>query len=195
MAGRAFTLIELLIVVAIIAILAAIAVPNFLEAQTRSKISRTVSDMRTVIGALEMYRVDNTKYIPAGPTGGKHQFWLVAETYDGQVTGVGYRLTTPVSYLTSIPYDVFNTGAYTFSFKRASIMYGAALAEPWTFLMQEPPTQVDITDSYYLYSVGPNGAPFGSQAQLSLVAYDPSNGTRSNGDIVYAGSRWISGAK
>jgi len=41
----AFTLIELLIVVAIIAILSAIAVPNFLEAQTRSKVSRTQADM------------------------------------------------------------------------------------------------------------------------------------------------------
>lgn len=59
---RGFTLIELLIVVAIIAILAAIAVPNFLEAQTRSKVSRAASDMRTLATALEAYFVDNNLY-------------------------------------------------------------------------------------------------------------------------------------
>jgi prepilin-type N-terminal cleavage/methylation domain-containing protein len=48
-----FTLIELLIVVAIIAILAAIAVPNFLEAQTRAKVSRALSDMRSLTTAVE----------------------------------------------------------------------------------------------------------------------------------------------
>ena len=56
---RGFTLIELLIVVAIIAILAAIAVPNFLEAQTRAKITRVKSDLRTLATGVESYMVDH----------------------------------------------------------------------------------------------------------------------------------------
>ncbi|MGI6458320.1 MAG: prepilin-type N-terminal cleavage/methylation domain-containing protein [bacterium] len=51
----AFTLIELLIVVAIIGILAAIAVPNFLNAQIRAKVSKTESEMRSFVTAQEMY--------------------------------------------------------------------------------------------------------------------------------------------
>ncbi|NQU44909.1 prepilin-type N-terminal cleavage/methylation domain-containing protein, partial [bacterium] len=63
-AHRAFTLIELLIVVAIIAILAGIAVPNFLEAQVRAKVSKAKSDLRTVATGLEAYHVDNNRYPP-----------------------------------------------------------------------------------------------------------------------------------
>ena len=94
---KAFTLIELLIVVAIIAILAAIAVPNFLEAQTRAKVSRILNDFRTMKTALESYRVDNNEY-PETDLGG-----LTPE-----VRGFGpYRLTTPVAFLTSIPLSPF----------------------------------------------------------------------------------------
>ncbi len=59
---RSFTLIELLIVVAIIGILAAIAVPNFLNAQTKAKLARVQSDFQGVRTALESYQIDNNSY-------------------------------------------------------------------------------------------------------------------------------------
>jgi type II secretion system protein G len=84
---KGFTLIELLIVVLIIAILAAIAVPNFLEAQIRSKVSRAKADMRTITTAIESYFVDHNQY----PNDCEHG-WPWYPTY---------LLTTPISYLGS----------------------------------------------------------------------------------------------
>lgn len=93
MKTKAFTLIELLIVVAIIAILAAIAVPNFLEAQVRSKVSRAKADMRTLVTGLEAYRVDNTDYPIDRGYGQYYEDWK--------------QLTTPVPYINNIPLDPF----------------------------------------------------------------------------------------
>ena len=50
---KAFTLIELLIVVAIISELAAIAVPNSLESRTRAKVCRAKADMRSLAIAIQ----------------------------------------------------------------------------------------------------------------------------------------------
>ncbi|MCX7766497.1 MAG: prepilin-type N-terminal cleavage/methylation domain-containing protein, partial [Candidatus Sumerlaeia bacterium] len=58
----AFTLIELLCVVAMIAILAAIAIPNFLEAQVRSKIARVKQDQAFISAAMEAYFCDYKMY-------------------------------------------------------------------------------------------------------------------------------------
>jgi general secretion pathway protein G len=58
-------LIELLIVIAIIGILAAIAIPNLLNAVQRGKQKRTMADMRSFATAIEAYAVDNNSY-PAG---------------------------------------------------------------------------------------------------------------------------------
>jgi prepilin-type N-terminal cleavage/methylation domain-containing protein len=59
---KAFSLIELLIMVVIIAILAAIAIPNLLEAQVRSKVSRAHSDMHSLALALSAYRIEQQAY-------------------------------------------------------------------------------------------------------------------------------------
>ena len=94
--GEGFTLIELLIVVAIIAILAAIAVPNFLEAQTRAKVSRVKSDMRTTATGIELYRVDNNDYPPG--------FGLTIDPNDRWRFGL-WLLSTPVAYVSSADFQ------------------------------------------------------------------------------------------
>jgi prepilin-type N-terminal cleavage/methylation domain-containing protein len=91
---RAFTLIELLIVVAIIAILAAIAVPNFQEALTRAKVSRVKADMRTSQTALETYMVDHNAYPNA------HMFGIALSNNNGEPQ-ILERLSTPVAYLST----------------------------------------------------------------------------------------------
>ena len=58
---KGFTLVEIMIVVAIIALLAAIAVPNFLRARKRSEASRILEDLRVLDNATDMYAIENNK--------------------------------------------------------------------------------------------------------------------------------------
>src|ERR1700726_4450517 len=53
-----FTLVEIMIVVAIIALLAAIAVPGFLRARKRSQASRILNDLRMIDSAVDQYAVE-----------------------------------------------------------------------------------------------------------------------------------------
>ena len=61
--GRAhgFTLVEIMVVVAIIALLAAIAVPGFLRARKRSQAGRVVNDLRLIDSAVDQYALVNSK--------------------------------------------------------------------------------------------------------------------------------------
>ena len=56
-----FTLVEIMIVVAIIALLAAIAVPNFLRARKRSQATRILEDLRMIDSAIDQYAIETNK--------------------------------------------------------------------------------------------------------------------------------------
>jgi prepilin-type N-terminal cleavage/methylation domain-containing protein len=77
---RAFTLVEIMIVVAIIALLAAIAVPNFLRARKRSQASKILEDLRVLDGATDQYAIDNNKTSGTNPTFTDLQVYLKTGT-------------------------------------------------------------------------------------------------------------------
>jgi len=177
----AFTLIELLIVVAIIAILAAIAIPNFLEAQVRSKVSRVRNDMRTTANALEAYRADTNHYPPFGQP--PYQDYL-----DVNALNPGW-ITTPVAYITSktLLMDPFRSTRrelywwtrmyYYRNFDDARVIpLGAAYV-------------LDRYGWWRLTSCGPDRLIFNAnmagdmQPDYFEIMYDPTNGTVSIGDI------------
>jgi prepilin-type N-terminal cleavage/methylation domain-containing protein len=58
---RGFTLVEIMIVVAIIALLASIAVPNFLRARKRAQAVRILEDLRILDSSTDQYAIENNK--------------------------------------------------------------------------------------------------------------------------------------
>jgi len=183
---RAFTLIELLIVVAIIAILAAIAVPNFLEARTRAMVSRTLSDMRTLSVALESYRVDNTRYPPHGEVlaNGQVNFPAVAAGITTVEFTPGIGITTPIAYLSSLPADpLVDRGVaeplLLFGYIESDLMSGILRGRG---LVDSADGIIPTYGGWRLYAAGPDGTK-GPDMKVNIL-YDPTNGTLSRGDIV-----------
>jgi len=199
---RAFTLIELLIVVAIIAILAAIAVPNFLEAQTRARVSRVKNDMRTIATGLEAYAVDHNQYPHLAGYAIVHNQWN-----RGGIL-LAWSLTTPVRYLatTDVP-DPFSLGAanemgeiiqnqMSRTIHYTNIQLMIKIEHPtwehwasWVLISLGPdyvkgPDPRDgggwLIGDYADAREDPSGAKFGAWQ------YDATNGTVSSGDIL----RW-----
>lgn len=204
-----FTLIELLVVVAIISILAGIAVPNFLEAQTRAKVSRMKNDQRSMATAIEAYLVDNNRYPrrtkePAG-SGFLGFPDVLLRTREMSV------LTTPISYISTLPKDIFENRVAApedvidyydpihveflrdvrFSFPDSQFDYTTEYARSaarsydfgWMLLSVGPDKELgNPAPGQGNYPVGSIAADGGATNRW-MMEYDPTNGTISYGNI------------
>lgn len=202
MPHKAFTLIELLIVVAIIAILAAIAVPNFLEAQTRAKVSRAKADMRSMGTAIETYRVDGNSYPYQNP---QSRVLRVAAIKALEV------ITTPIAYMTNVSFHDPFIGRGTYSgptmdryadyqpdqvlqprlywyMARNNTLQGDSWnrrRDPrpqWWILESHGPQGIGTATRTGLNSIRNESNPKQQAKALKLI-YDPTNGTVSRGNI------------
>jgi prepilin-type N-terminal cleavage/methylation domain-containing protein len=167
---RAFTLIELLMVVALIAVLSALTVINFAEAQTRAKVARVRADTRAIVSALETYCADHGVY-PAAAIG------------DVTLQDPLQALTSPRAYLSSVPRDPFGAAPFDFApsiyllgynYKDAVSTSQGMPGETYARIWQELPDK-----KYMIHSCGPNKR----WDVTPYVEYDATNGTSSNGDI------------
>jgi prepilin-type N-terminal cleavage/methylation domain-containing protein len=187
----AFTLIELLIVVAVIAILAAIAVPNFLEAQARAKISREMNDMRVIATGLESYAVDFGRYPPHGEvlnanTNPSPPIFPATQAGLTTVEFVSPMLTTPIAYLNEYPQDPFlkrQEGEImrAYGYINSEQMRDIMISKNIPFLTEQAGKLIDTHGYWRLYAAGPDGIK--GDAKVG-IPYDPTNGTFSRGDIV-----------
>lgn len=172
---KCFTLVELLVVVAILSVLAAMALPNFFEAQVRTKVAVAKNDMRAIATALEVYHVDTGRY---------------PETY---ITPRWQRfqcLTTPIPYLTRVPHDPFELrndvdNVVDWSPRHFAYKMGATPLEvPQRFAISSNGPDLDEDSVPIKAYPGFSWIVFtGQDPDYDYMIYDPTNGTVSDGDI------------
>ena len=112
MSKRGFTIVELLIVIVVIGILAAITVVAFSTAQSRARDSARAADIKSIIKALESYKVTNGQYPVATPTGGSGAFEQSTDT-----PGTFLEALVP-TYFAKTPLDPTNDASHYFRYYR-----------------------------------------------------------------------------
>jgi prepilin-type N-terminal cleavage/methylation domain-containing protein len=198
---KAFTLIELLIVVAIISILASIALPNFREAQTRSKVAVARSDLRTLSMALEEYMLDNGAY-PQSEINGTLKY------LDQLSTPIAYlvepRLRDPFTKQASLEdFNVRQIPTYRYyGFNKVGVLNADTDTGEIISPRSGDDEQLRIV-WFMLFCHGPNGVRDNLEGAVSGTfikaeniqeidrfvhfVYDPTNGTSSSGEIFRSG--------
>jgi len=166
-----FTLVELLVVVAIISLLVTMAVPNYLDAQTRAKATVVAAEQKVLGDAILMYCLDNGSWPPhLDGDRGQHRF-----------------MTTPVAYISEPVRDKFQEGALARWRNGYDDSVGMLHAEPYAiqhekYKRTEPEFYYNTKNAaFFIWSFGPDQRHDDGN---DVVRFDITNGVGSAGDIV-----------
>lgn len=190
---QGFSLIELVIVVLVVSILAAIAIPNFKNAQVRAEVVDTYANLRAISYSLFHYQIDQGDLIPYNPNRALRFNLLTSPIIyisDQKVlqdpfakeiySQDGYLVENPNPYYDYFPF-------------RSHFLFGLREDEKKQFLSE--PISLEIAKTrinnpgYALSSIGPTRRPgYGIYLRRNIYdipnVYAPSNGLYSIGTIV-----------
>ncbi len=92
--SKGFTLVEIMIVVAIIGLLAAIAVPNFVQARTQARTNTCINNLRLIQAAIDQWAIENNVAETATVTAANIQPYFKGNAIPAEPTGGSYTVTT-----------------------------------------------------------------------------------------------------
>ena len=128
--NRGFTLVEILIVVVILGILAAIVIPQFTQASTEAREASLASNLQTMRSQIELYKIQHLDFAP-GEAAGSMAF-VLALTTQSDINGLAGTDFGP--YLLKMPVNPFATGTVaTFSSAPGSGVAGVGAGNHWYF--------------------------------------------------------------
>lgn len=182
---RAFTLIELLIVIGILLVVSGIAIINISEAQTRARVARVKADFKSFATAIEVYMADYNR-VPrmrhANFYGDANIDYVYGQAVKGLISPV---LSTPVAYISSVMIiDPFMEQENLAPVDQRMYTY----QDIGTYIDRNPKSQfwkkaVEYYGPWRFGSVGPDKMFSHGMLNSSQLPYDPTNGTMSLGNI------------
>jgi general secretion pathway protein G len=145
-AKSGFTLVEILIVVVILGILAAIVIPQFTEASSEAKLSSLCTDLQSVRSQIELYKIQHSDALP----GAGGLTFIEALTEQSNILGATGADFGP--YLLKIPVNPFATGTDPTTAIAFTITAAAGAPVPaghWHFDTSDGTLHANDTQAHY----------------------------------------------
>jgi general secretion pathway protein G len=157
MKRRGFTLVEILIVVLILGILAAIVIPQFAESSESARVSSLMTNLQAIRGQVLLYKVQHMEQFP-GKAGGETAMDGTTSVFAQQVcqysNNTGATSTQPDAthpfgpYLQSVPTDPFSgLNSITVVDDAATVFSAPAADGGWWFNRQTGEIRANLTDA------------------------------------------------